>query len=78
MLDSPLGFARETREPFVDSLEANMSVIATSLSKVLPKPKDSGNYEVFQNPSQRAGPRIVEEGALVQNQIVIKVGEQST
>lgn len=55
-----------------------MSVISTSLSKVLPKPKDSGNHEVFQNPSLRGGPRIVEEGALIQNQIAVKVCEQLT
>lgn len=58
------------------ALKADMSVIATSLAKALPKPKDTGDYEVFPNHGQRGGPRIIEEGALLQNQIAIKVCEQ--
>lgn len=53
-----------------------MSMIATSLSRALPKPKDAGDYEDFLNHSQRGGPRLIEEGALLQNQIAIKVCEQ--
>ena len=53
-----------------------MSVIATSLSKALPKPKDTGDYEEFPSHGRRGGPRIIEEGALLQNQVAIKVGEQ--
>lgn len=68
--------AFETETLLLIALKAKMSVIATSLAKALPKPKDTGNYEVFPNHGQTGGPRIIEEGTLLQNQIAIKVCEQ--
>ena len=57
-------------------LKVKMSVIATSLAKALPKPKDTGDYEEFPNHRQTGGPRIIEEGTLLRNQIAIKVCER--
>ena len=50
-----------------------MATIATSLSKALPKPKYTGEYEELRSNNQSKGPRILGVGALDESQILLKV-----
>lgn len=54
-------------------VEIDMIMATACLSKDLPKPKNQKEYEVLPNRAQHGRPRIVEEGALLKNQIVLKV-----
>lgn len=50
-----------------------MTSIATSLSKALPKPKYTGEYEEIPIHAQSRGPRIIGAGSLDETQVVLKV-----
>ena len=52
-----------------------MTSIITSLSKALPKPKYTGEYEELPHHAQAKGPRVLGADTLAEKQVVIKVRE---
>ena len=54
-------------------LKQNMTSVATSLAKALPKPRYTGEHEELPHHTQSNGPRIVGAGTIDEKQVVLKV-----
>lgn len=57
----------------VITLRFNMTSVATSLSKALPKPKYTGEDETLPSKSESRGPRVLGPSAVIDTQLVVKV-----